>query len=63
VERWRQLYAHRTPIAVTHRIGCAVLLAFANAGQAVKSQQHKKKHLYQKSVFSIRRFAILGEPP
>jgi hypothetical protein len=46
-----------------HRARCAVLLAFANAGQAVKSQQHKKKHLHQKSVFSIRRFAILGEPP
>jgi hypothetical protein len=47
VERWRQLYAHRASIAVTHRNGCAVLLAFANAGQAVKSQQHKK-NIYTK---------------
>jgi hypothetical protein len=52
VERWRQLYAHRASIAVTHRNGCAVLLAFANAGQAVKSQQHKK-NIYTKNRFFL----------
>jgi hypothetical protein len=50
VGRWRQLEAQRTPIAVTHRIGCVVLLAFDNAGQAVKSQQHKK-NIYTKNRF------------
>jgi hypothetical protein len=45
-----------------HRARCAVLLAFANAGQAVKSQQHKKTST-PKFGFSGRRFAILGKPP